>query len=283
MFARYGLGLGTPPLSIADPEVEYMFAPDQEVMRFGNRFSTNGIGMRSPGLDQVGDRTFVLALGDSVLNGGNLTDQGELATTLSSDGDVFYGNASAGSWGIPNMLAWYRKFEPAGVDKLVIVYSSHDALDVPTFEPLDPGTHPTASPASALWEGATRYLPRYLPDLAGEEEEAASPHAPGAATHLAKDVLSAMAGLRDLAAQEGLPVCVVHHWTQHEIDTGEEAGGAEMGSAWQNLGVPLIEDQSVFAPAGAGAYRDDIHLSAEGQRLLSAQIETCAREAVVPD
>ena len=45
---RFGLEqLGTPPLSIAHPKFGYMFAPDQDVMRFGNRQLYNELGMRS--------------------------------------------------------------------------------------------------------------------------------------------------------------------------------------------------------------------------------------------
>ena len=46
---------------------------------------------------------------------------------------------------------------------VVLVASSHDVTDNPTFAPLDPNTHPTKKPLLALTEGLTRYLPRYLP------------------------------------------------------------------------------------------------------------------------
>lgn len=51
-FARFGLGLGTPPLSVADPRYEYMFKPDQDVKRFGNRVFINEYGMRSDPLPE---------------------------------------------------------------------------------------------------------------------------------------------------------------------------------------------------------------------------------------
>ena len=34
--ARYVLGLGDPPLSVADSQIEYMFAPSRTYRRFGN-------------------------------------------------------------------------------------------------------------------------------------------------------------------------------------------------------------------------------------------------------
>jgi hypothetical protein len=45
--SRLYLGLGHPPLSVAHPTIEYMFAPDQDVSRFGNRQVYNAYGMRN--------------------------------------------------------------------------------------------------------------------------------------------------------------------------------------------------------------------------------------------
>ena len=41
LFLRIHYGLGDPPLSIADPQIEYLFAPSQEVRRLGNRIHYN--------------------------------------------------------------------------------------------------------------------------------------------------------------------------------------------------------------------------------------------------
>lgn len=50
IFARYYLGLGTPPLSIRHPKIEYMYKPNQDGYRFGNHFIFNQYGMRSESL-----------------------------------------------------------------------------------------------------------------------------------------------------------------------------------------------------------------------------------------
>lgn len=47
MVARMGLGLGDPPLSIAHPTIEYLYRPNQDVIRFGKRFIVNEYGVRS--------------------------------------------------------------------------------------------------------------------------------------------------------------------------------------------------------------------------------------------
>jgi len=84
LFARFGLGLGDPPLSEAHPQIEYLFKLDQGARRFGNQVFINAYGMRSPDFapEKAPGELRVLVFGDSVLNGGNLSDQAELATSL---------------------------------------------------------------------------------------------------------------------------------------------------------------------------------------------------------
>ncbi len=47
LFSRSILGLGDPPLYVADPQIEYMLLPEQDVLRFGNRILVNQWGMRT--------------------------------------------------------------------------------------------------------------------------------------------------------------------------------------------------------------------------------------------
>ena len=83
LFSKFYLGLGTPPLSITHTSIEYMFKPNQSVTRFGNSFASNEYGMRSDSLAEKSlDELRIMVFGDSVINGGNLTDQSELATVL---------------------------------------------------------------------------------------------------------------------------------------------------------------------------------------------------------
>ena len=46
-FCRFYLGLGDPPLSMADPRIEYLFKPNQNCRRFGNTIRYNAWSMRS--------------------------------------------------------------------------------------------------------------------------------------------------------------------------------------------------------------------------------------------
>jgi hypothetical protein len=88
--------------------------------------------MRNISIDQVTQPHRVIAFGDSVLNGGSLSDQSSIATTLASDSETFYGNVSAGSWGPANMLAWIDEYGLLDAEVAIILISSHDLYD-PAF------------------------------------------------------------------------------------------------------------------------------------------------------
>jgi hypothetical protein len=261
--ARVGLGLGTPPLSVAHPTIEYMFAPNQNVSRFHRRTHINAWGMRSPDIDKAKPpgQYRVLVLGDSVLNGGVIVDQSNLATSQLTTGSRLYLNASAGSWGPPNMLAYVREFGTFDADAVVIVVSSHDAFDVPTFAPLSPLTHPTEEPISALYEGVTRYA---IPVVVSAMASPVTPQL-GDVMPAFKDLLNTLSGR---------PICVVQHITQAEIRSGEfESGHALIGKAAHDAGAVVIDDAEYMDLQRS--FRDNIHLSVAGQADLKRAIEQC--------
>ncbi len=129
IFARLVLGLGAPPLSVADARYEYMFKPNQDVKRFGNRVLINENGMRSDSLPDSDATKVILLFGDFVLNRGKLTDQSALATSLLQDRlrasgeDVYVDNVSAGSWGPPNMRGWLKTYGDFGAETVIYVLS----------------------------------------------------------------------------------------------------------------------------------------------------------------
>ncbi|MER9791321.1 hypothetical protein [Mesorhizobium sp. M0213] len=268
LFCRYYLGLGTPPLSIAHSTIEYMWAPNQDIYRFGNHIVINELGMRSahfPITKPAGEFR-ALVIGDSVIDGGALTDQADLATDILSVDGALYLNASAGSWGPENEEAYINRFGTFNADMLIVVLSTHDAGDVPTFAALDPETHPTAKPWFALSEAAFRYLPRYLPWNVKEPKEIDLPPARSATAAIARMV------------HLDLPVCVITHADRQERRSGVRGQGYRANLAAAS-GVSIIDDAQFISPETG--YRDVIHLNNVGQIGLSKAMAKC-RAVVFP-
>ncbi len=295
-FCRYYLGLGTPPLSISHPRIEYMFKPNQDVYRFGNHFITNQYGMRSEPFTKKKNinELRIMVFGDSVVNGGNLIDHSELATSILKnklseiiDKDVVVGNISAGSWGPGNWLAYAQEYGFFDADIIVLVISSHDYADNPTFAPLDKNTHPTKKPISALVEGIERYLPRYLSQMSSSVSLTKSSSINTLESHhlvnkkLEKEVKK---GLNDLKIFLGLAknntsnILVFQHYEKSEIISSHpQVGNQLINQTCQQLGIVPFSLESYFRCSIEDAINpyhdnDEIHPNKVGQKLIADAI-----------
>lgn len=272
LVARFYFGLGDPPLSQTHPTIEYLFKPNQRVHRFGNVFATNRYGMRSddfPPQKASPNELRVMVYGDSVVNGGALSDQSRIATSIlqrrlteTQHRRVVVGNVSAGGWGPPNELAYLKQFGFLDADVVILVLSSSDYDDAPTFEPLNPQTLPTQAPISAAWEGMVRYLPRYVGrPLSGD-------HIPNK-----RDIevsLEAEHEFLAMARAEGVKILLLQHWTASELKSGPLQGHAEIRRV--AVDVPVYDDAEKlrsYVRAGKNPFRDDIHLNDDGQQALA--------------
>jgi hypothetical protein len=290
--ARFWLGLGTPPLYLPHPSIEYLLRPDQDLQRFGRHFEVNHWGMRSEQFDarKTDPREYrVLVVGDSVVNGTAVLAHEALATTrlapileAALERPVRIGNVSAGSWGPGNWRAYLASYGHFDADLVLLVLSSHDAIDSPEYGPLDPKQYPVQAPLLALEEGLHRYLDRFVPaPLRIWQGPAPPPPPPPTEAHL--QALHAQA-LVDLGAliegvrAAGADFRVILHATQPEVAAGAdsaagwELGRAELKTFFANAGIPLRDLQAFWHAAmarGARPYTDSIHLSEEGQELLT--------------
>jgi hypothetical protein len=285
LVARFGFGLGNPPLLRFDPKMEYIYQPNQTTRRFGNLIHYNAYSMRSddfPPKKSSPDELRILVIGDSVINGGAQTDQAQLATSIMQrelsqklKRKVIVGNASASSWGPENELEYLRKFGLMDADILVIVESSHDVVDVPTFDPvinvaLDMPDH---KPLCAISELINRYL---LPRLMAKFSQAPvwppqtlqSPDNP--------DAIRSLAALREMIAMgkaAGARVIVAQFIEHREANGALQPGHDMIRDAARSAGAEVIQ----FAPAfnaelnaGRDPWRDPFyHPNAHGQRVMA--------------
>ncbi len=289
VYARVVMGLGNPPLWMADPEIEYLPHPAKSYLRFGNRISYNAYSMRSRDFprNKVNPAELrVLVVGDSIINGGAHTDQQALATTLlehklaeSLDRPVVVANIAAGSWGPPNILAYLRRFGLFDADVVVIVLNSADYADAPTFEPLGPG-RPQRKPVLALQELHSKYVPRYLKTNLGLQRESQPP------TPEAIDTcLSALRELIRMTRQAGVSFLLAQYLKRSEVATRPDIGHRKIAQVAQEAGLEPIQLGPGFAKAlrdGPDPYVAGIHPNAHGQRIIAEVLFDPIREAVSP-
>ena len=280
IIARLYLGLGNPPLSVEHPTIEYMFAPNQDLMRFGNRIVINEYGMRTESFLQHNGtgQLRIMVFGDSVLNGGSLTDHSELATTLLGENLsrvlnsqlVIVGNISAGGWGPGNWLAYARKFGFFDADIIVLLVSEHDCEDNPSFLPLNPLTHPQEKPVLALIEGFTRYLPRYLPRISDS-----TPLSVSVEEGRIDATIQGLSDLRDFLKLARLftdKVLVVQYPEKTELEKASLVCHLQIEEVAKEVGAVVISAAPSFRSAvkqGLDPYRDNIHPNSLGQAILA--------------
>jgi hypothetical protein len=294
--ARFVLGMGDPPLYMADPQIEYLPVPSRTYKRFGNTVSYNSYSMRSPEFParKSDPRELrIMVLGDSVVNGGNPIDQADLATTRLPamlrerlDRPVVVGNIACGSWGPPNLLAYVNKHGLFDADVVVIVLNSEDAADAPTFEPLSPDL-PTRRPILALQEAFSTYVPKaFSYHVLGRREKPAPEPAPTDEGRRA--ALGALETLINTARSQGARVLIVHHPKLSELTAGRMDSGYDLirGVA-ARAGVRMIEtrDEMVrLITQEQRGYRDYIHPDEAGQealaRLLADELARMVRDGL---
>lgn len=290
-FSRFVLGLGAPPLTIAHETIEYMMAPGQDVRRFGNRVLINEFGMRNESIpnERRPEELRILAFGDSVLNGGSQTDHESLATTQATrrlaaqrQAPVTIANISAGSWGPGNHLGYISTFGLFKANMAVFVLSSHDASDEPAFGPLDPLTHPTKAPKSALLEGLERYAPRYLPNwlIFARNASPVDESKENAEAFLSENSLTA---IMQRFADDKIPACFLLHPSLAETIDRKSPGYEQLLNFAAKHSVPaldLLPYYRTISAEVASLYRDGIHINAKGQQgLMLALTDIVERKA----
>lgn len=124
-------GFGRPVLYLNDPQVGFMPAPDQSVVRYGGRIDINDYGMRAPNYayEKPANTVRVLMLGDSTLYGGSYVDQddlyarrleSQLQETVGRGRSVQVLNMGVNAWGPFHKYGYVDRYGSFGADIAII-------------------------------------------------------------------------------------------------------------------------------------------------------------------
>ncbi|MEM8675939.1 MAG: SGNH/GDSL hydrolase family protein [Cyanobacteria bacterium P01_G01_bin.67] len=269
---RLILGLGDPPLYIADPEIGYMLAPNQKLRRSGNLIETNQYSLRNQALPaQSAAQTRILLLGDSVVNGSWWTDQGSTLSSLLADklqsqlDAVEVLNASANSWGPQNELAYLKRFGLFDAEALVLVINTDDlfATEPTSLVVGNSYSYPDRPPALALIEYYQLFIaePKSIPEL--EQLRAAD-------TDRLSQNLATIKAIKAIAESKNikfiLALTPLRREFQQDLSDQEQEARKRLQELAQAEKINYLDFLEIWAdfPQPEFLYRDEIHPSPQG-------------------
>jgi lysophospholipase L1-like esterase len=282
-------GLHTPVL-YERTSYGYRVKPSQDIRRFGNRVFYNSYGLRSepmspspaPGVMRI------LCLGDSITNGGTITDQSEtypylLERDLREDGiNAEVLNASAGGWALENEQGWLMQNGTFGARVLVLQVATHDLFQQMALSSTVDGhpSFPSRAPLLASKELIARYvLPRLFPSLRVEDPGAAGVHPDLPAVRSSLQRIEAMV---DLARHDGAATIVlqVEQPVLYEAQDALTRGAKQLlESELRTHDVAVLKTAEVMAARGDEAlFRDSIHPNPQGNRILAEAVARAVRQ-----
>jgi lysophospholipase L1-like esterase len=258
-----------------DPAFEYIAQPNQDKVRFGHRVVYNEYSMRSLPIEDT-NQCIILGFGDSVINGGTLTDQDSLATTIvekrlqQDNGKSFRVlNISAGSWGPDNCAAYLKKFGSFDAKMIILFVSSHDAHDNMTFEKTV-GVHqsyPERPYPLALLEALDRYLkPRVFSAFGGapKTDELMINKNGG-------EFNSGFEVFKNYSREHNIPLVVCLHAETKEVESQEyNEQGKEILEYCKKNDIKVISGLEIGEQLSD--FRDDIHINESGQKRWAKRL-----------
>lgn len=252
-----------------DPDFEYIEQPNQDKVRFGNKVIYNEYSMRSLPL-RTEDECVVLGFGDSVINGGTLTDQDSLATTIVENrlqAEVKSGfrflNISAGSWGPDNCAAYLNKYGSFDAKMIILFVSSHDAYDNMTFEKTVGvlKSYPDKPYPLAIVEVVDRYLKPRLLNVIGQ----ASPVDELMINKNGTEFNPGFEFFKNYTQDRGIPFVVCLHAEGKEVEAGNfNEQGQEILAYCARNNIKMISGLQIGEQPSD--FRDEIHINESGQK-----------------
>ncbi|WP_025761350.1 hypothetical protein [Dyadobacter tibetensis] len=304
-FLRFQFGFCNSPLYISHPDFEYIYAPNQDVKRFGNVVKTNSFSMRNEEI-QPTDTLNILLIGDSVVNGGSMTDQDSIASTLLQKrfrAEGYSGikvlNISAGSWGPDNIAAYLKKYGTFNAKLICLVTSSHDAHDIMShISPvgIDSGYPEKQYPLALIelwdryrniiWYGLEKGIFEPMASIFQETPETIETTIPTSdpnptPTEIADEGIQkdgigfnpGYAELDSIAKAEGIPFFIYLHPETSELALGHfnEQGQSIIEFAQHN-NIRLVNEFELGIDSTYYRPMDVVHYNSMGQKFLEKQL-----------
>lgn len=293
---RWFFGFGKPPLYIADDRIGYLLAPNQKTRRFGNRIAINAYSMRGAAISPTPDAaTFrILLMGDSIAHGGWWTDEDEtisarVADVLRQKLGKLAGlhlevlNASAHSWGPRNELAYLQKFGHFQSGAVVLLINTDDLFaTAPTALPVGRDrNYPNRHPICAWAEVFQRYLlpAPSIPELERVRQEGGD---------LVGKNLAAIAQIQEILTSADIPLLVAMTPLRREVELSgsrdyEWVARQRLHEFARNRYLHYLDFLPLFQPIASPSllYRDTIHLSPQGNQLVSERIAEFLETSVI--
>ncbi len=278
---RVSFGFGNPLLYLADSQIGYLLAPNQDVRRFGNRIVINEYSMRcgtvfpKPEINTLR----VLMVGDSIVNGGWWTNQTEtlsarVAHSYQGNQTVEVLNASANSWCPRNELAYLQRFGLFNSHVVVLVINTDDLFGTaPTSLVVGHDrNYPNQKPISAIVEVLDRYL------LSAKPVSEALKQVQAEKGDRVQANLDAIEQIHRLAIQNKAEFMLAMTPLLREVTVGsrdyELKARSRLLQMTQNQGIRYLDFLPILSQVKTpqDLYRDHIHLSAIANRLVSSEI-----------
>jgi len=276
-FLRWRFGLGNPPLVYLDDSYGYAFRPSQDLRRFGKRVYYSKEGLRSEELREGAVR--VLCVGDSITNGGMITDQAEtypyrLEERLRIKGmNAQVLNLSAGGWAIGNELNFLKRHGIFGARAVVLEIGSDDFSQKISLSASVQGSpsFPTQAPSSAISELVVRYLIPHVQTAIGATPKVASdPQLEGDPVECRR-LLGEM--IHYVLMQGGRPIVMVMP-RMSEAATAKYAQDhsgvvSELCRPPDCKSLDAMRDLHAAFEAGSKPFRDAVHPNEVGNQIMA--------------
>lgn len=267
MIGRY-YGLHDYPLFQSSKEFEYIQTPNQNRFIYRNHFTTNEYSMRSKPINPK-DSLVVLLIGDSILYGGNIIDDDELASTILEnklsklyEKSIRVFNISCKSWGPENNYLYLKKFGIFNADLIIYIANSGDAYDHITHQEVVgiKEDYPKENFKLALYKLLTKGYSVIQPYFNKSTTKL---------NQTPNDKLDkGFQQLNSLSRGLNIPIVVYLHPDINEVSNNKyNEGGIEIIKFCKENSIPLVKELDY--KGGKELYDDDVHYNVLGQKFMS--------------